>query len=77
MKGRICLCPASIAWIKKHLKKTARAQFSRLLARGSVIGLGKRKGRHVRTAKQKRATRMLVAFNKRRKRKRRSRNSRR
>ena len=33
---RICLCPASITWIRKHLQKSARAQFSRLISKGSI-----------------------------------------
>ena len=33
---RICLCPASIAWIRKHLMKSARAKFSKLIAKGSI-----------------------------------------
>ena len=31
MKGKICLCPASIAWIRKHLQKSARAGFNKML----------------------------------------------
>ena len=37
MKGRICLCPASIAWIRKHLMKSARRKFTSLLTRGTVL----------------------------------------
>ena len=65
---KICLCPASIAWIRKHLQKSARATFSRLISKGSISKVRKRKGRKHRTAKQRRATRKLVAFNKRRRR---------
>ncbi len=28
---RICLCPASIAWIRKHLMKSARSTFNKML----------------------------------------------
>ena len=44
---RICLCPASIAWIRKHLQKSARATFSRLISKGSISKVKKkvRKGR--------------------------------
>ena len=75
MSHRICLCPASIAWIRRHLKKSARATFTRLLSKGSIAKItrrrkGRRKGksRKHRTAKQRAATRKLVAFNKRRRR---------
>ena len=64
---RICLCPASIAWIRKHLQKSAKATFSRMISKGSISKI-RRKGRKHRTAKQRRATRKLVAFNKRRRR---------
>ena len=33
---RICLCPASIAWIRKHLMKSARSKFSKLISKGSI-----------------------------------------
>ena len=73
MKGRICLCPASIAWIRKHLMKSARRKFTKLIQTGSVTefltkGKGMRKSKKRRTAKQRAATRRLVAFNKRRRR---------
>ncbi len=65
---RICLCPASIAWIRKHLMKSARKQFTHLTQSGSVTSfLTKGKGlkKHRRSAKQRAATKKLVAFNKR------------
>ena len=44
---RICLCPASIAWIRKHLMKSARSQFSKLISKGSISKIRKtrRKGK--------------------------------
>lgn len=41
MKGRICLCPASIAWIRKHLMKSARRTFSMMLSKGSIKKVGR------------------------------------
>ncbi len=65
--GRICLCPSSIKWIKDHLIKSARTQFLVLIAHQSrKIKRIIRKKR--RTAKQRAATRKLIAFNKRRRR---------
>ena len=66
MKGRICLCPASIAWIRKHLMKSARRTFTKMITKGSIKRVLRKKRR--RTAKQLRATRKLIAFNKRRRR---------
>jgi len=70
MKPRICFCAESLVWIAKHLKKSARAQFHKMILKQKpnlvdVIPLtGIRKKR--RTAKQIRATKKLIAFNKRR-----------
>ena len=36
MKKEICLCPASINWIKKHLLKSARKTFIRMITKGSI-----------------------------------------
>lgn len=36
MKGKICLCPESIKWIKKHLLKSARAKFTKMITVGSI-----------------------------------------
>ena len=33
---KICLCPESIKWIKKHLLKSARAKFNKLLKKGTI-----------------------------------------
>ena len=38
---RICLCPASIAWIRKHLMKSARSTFNKLLVNQSIHQLAK------------------------------------
>jgi len=36
MKGKICLCPESIQWIKKHLLKSAKAKFAKMITVGSI-----------------------------------------
>ena len=82
MKGRICLCPASIAWIRKHLMKSARRTFTKMISTGSI----KRVAHKVRKSKRRFSRKQLAAqrlFAKRaragtlrRGRKRRSRNSR-
>ncbi len=62
---KICLCPTSIAWIKKHLMKSAKAKFNQMI-KGNIKSLTKhRKSKKHRTAKQRRATKKLIAFNKR------------
>ncbi len=65
---RICLCPASIAWIRKHLMKSARRTFTKMISKGSITRVSKKIRRKHRSAKQRAATRRLVAFNKRRRR---------
>jgi len=32
---RICLCPTSINWIRRHLKKSAKAAFNAMLKRNN------------------------------------------
>ncbi len=60
MKGKICLCPSSIAWIRRHLQKSARAQFTKLLKGGSARVL-KRVGKRRRfSAKQLAAQRLFA-----------------
>ena len=66
MSHRICLCPESIAWIRKHLMKSARRTFTKMISKGSIKRVIRRTKR--RTAKQRAATRRLIAFNKRRRR---------
>ena len=70
---RICLCPASIAWIRKHLLPSARSEFTRLISRGTIRKLARPFAKPHRSAKQKAATRKLVRLNKSRKHKRRRR----
>ena len=55
MTHRICLCPASIAWIRRHLKKSARATFTNLLKKGSISNITKRVKRRKTKRKGKRA----------------------
>ncbi len=75
MKAKICFCPKSIAWILRNLKKSAKARFRAMTHPGfdlittdfskkSVQRKFLKKKR--RTAKQRAATRRLIAFNKRR-----------
>ena len=33
---RVCLCPESIAWIARHLQKSARATFRKMIKSGSI-----------------------------------------
>ncbi len=60
MKGKICLCPASIAWIRRHLKKSARAQFTKLLKGGSARVLKRTKRKRRFSQKQLRAQRLFA-----------------
>ncbi len=39
---RICLCPASIAWIRKHLMKSARRTFTKMISKGSITRVSKK-----------------------------------
>ena len=75
MKVRICFCPASLEWIRKHLMKSARHKFRLMVQQGIATKAGfpslarnpkRRKSKKRRTAKQRAATRRLIAFNKRR-----------
>ena len=71
MKPRICFCAESLVWIAKHLKKSARAQFHKMILKQKpnlvdVIPLTGKRVKKRRTAKQIRATKKLIAFNKRR-----------
>jgi len=61
MKAKICLCPESIKWIKKHLLKSARAKFTKMITVGSIKKLKRKKPR---SKKQLAATRKLIAWNK-------------
>ena len=65
---KICLCPKSIAWIFRNLKKSSKAKFRKMI-KGGVKEIKKRHKKHKskkhRTAKQKAATRKLIAFNRR------------
>ena len=61
---RICLCPATIMWIKRHLTKSARKTFAKMVERGGGrIGMTKA-GRPKRSAKQRAATKKLLRWNK-------------
>ena len=83
MKGRICLCPASIAWIRKHLMKSARRTFTKMISTGSIKNVARRVKSHRKhfSRKQLAAQRLFAkrarAGTLRGRRKRRSRNSRR
>ena len=81
MKARICLCPETIAWITRHLVKSnhVRKVWRKVLRTGSITRAKdvmkfrkrikiKTRLKTGRTAKQRAATRRLIAFNKRRRR---------
>ena len=60
MKGKICFCPTSIAWIMRNLKKTAKARFRSMLKHGTTLPMkGKRRKRRF-SAKQLRAQRLFA-----------------
>ncbi len=59
MKGRICLCPASIAWIRKHLMKSARRTFTKMISTGSIKKVA-RIGKKRFSAKQLAAQRLFA-----------------
>ena len=50
---RICLCPASIAWIRRHLKKSAKATFTRLISKGSISKITRHRKKSRRRGKKK------------------------
>jgi len=60
MIGKICICPKTMAWIFRNLKKASKAKFRTMMKRQAK---GEMKPR---SAKQIRATKKLIAFNKRR-----------
>ena len=78
MKSQICFCPKSILWIGRHLKMSARATFRKMLKGGVDDLILPRRGKPFRkltvrrkkrrTAKQRAATRKLLAFNRKRRR---------
>ena len=56
MEGKICLCPESIRWIKKHLLKSAKAKFSKMIKVGSIKKVKAKKTKK----KTKRKTKKIV-----------------
>ena len=62
MKGRICLCPASISWIIKHLKTSAKGTFRKMIAtqRVKAFSFPKRKSKRRFSAKQLKAQRLFA-----------------
>ena len=58
---RICLCPASIAWIRKHLMKSARKTFTDMISPKFKGTKFKRK--KSRSPAQRAATKKLVRLN--------------
>jgi len=64
---RICFCIQSIEWIGRHLKKSARAQFKKMVS-NNFPRTKEKLFKKPRSRKQQAATRKLVAFNKRRRR---------
>ena len=45
MKGRICLCPASIAWIIRNLKKSSKSKFRTMIRASGQVKTLMKKGR--------------------------------
>ena len=76
-KFNVCFCATTIKWIAVHLQKSARDAFSRMVVRNSlsmtprVLGLKRVFKKKRRTAKQIAATRKLVAWGKKHRRRRR------
>jgi len=60
MKGEICLCPASINWIRKHLLKSARKTFTRMITKGSIKKINGRVKKRKFTRKQLAAQRLYA-----------------
>jgi hypothetical protein len=69
---KFCFCLTSVKWILKHLRVADRDTFSKMLVHNEmsltprVLGLKRKFKKKRRTAKQIRATKKLIAFNKRR-----------
>ncbi len=66
---KICFCPKSIQWILRNLKKSSISKFRDMLHPGFGLiatDFSKKLRKKRRTAKQRAATRRLIAFNKRR-----------
>ena len=60
MKGEICLCPASINWIRKHLLKSARKTFTRMITKGSIKKINGRVKKRKFSPKQLAAQRLFA-----------------
>ncbi len=54
MSHRICLCPKSIAWIRKHLTKSARRTFTKMISRGSIKRVAGASMRRMTTSRRRR-----------------------
>jgi len=59
MKAKICFCPTSIAWIIKHLKKSAKPTFRKMIKGGIETIKRKTKRKKQRTARQLKNDRKL------------------
>ena len=59
---KVCLCPASIAWIRKHLMKSARSTFTKMISTGSIKRVAGKVRHHKRrfSAKQLAAQRLFA-----------------
>ena len=64
---KICLCPESIKWIKKHLLKSARAKFDKLLKKGTIKNVIRKRSKK-QLANDKRLGKMAKARAKKRRR---------
>ena len=62
MHNMFCLCPASIAWIRKHLMKSARHTFTNMIRTGSITKIARKVRHHKRrfSAEQLAAQRLFA-----------------
>ena len=58
---KICLCPSSIAWIVRHLRKDSKAAFRKMIKGDSILAIrNKRKTKRRFSAKQLAAQRLFA-----------------
>ena len=61
MKAKICFCPSSLAWIVRHLKKSAVPTFRKMM-KGTITKVSSKVHKHKRhfSAKQLAAQRLFA-----------------
>ncbi len=60
MKNRVCFCPESLTWIRKHLMKSARSKFNQMIS-GQVKSIIKRRTTKRRFSRKQLAAQRLFA----------------